>query len=50
MFIEANPGPLKFALSLAGRINAAVRLPLVTPGESSRDKITEAVQRYQGAS
>jgi 4-hydroxy-tetrahydrodipicolinate synthase len=49
MFIEANPGPLKLALSQAGRMNAAVRLPLVTPGEASRDKITDAVRRYQGA-
>ena len=42
MFIEANPGPLKFALSQTGRINPAVRLPLVTPGEASRGKISEA--------
>lgn len=49
MFLEANPGPLKFALSQAGRINAAVRLPLVAPTEASRDKITEAMRRYQGA-
>jgi 4-hydroxy-tetrahydrodipicolinate synthase len=49
MFIEANPGPLKFALSQAGRINAAVRLPLVTPGEESRGKILEAMRRYEEA-
>ncbi len=49
MFIEANPGPLKFALSQTGLTSAAVRLPLVTPGEASRSKIWEAVRRYQGA-
>jgi len=49
MFIEANPGPLKFALSKAGRINAAVRLPLVTPNEESQGKISETIRRYQGA-
>jgi 4-hydroxy-tetrahydrodipicolinate synthase len=49
MFIEANPGPLKFALSKTGRINAAVRLPLVTPNEESQGKISETIRRYQGA-
>jgi 4-hydroxy-tetrahydrodipicolinate synthase len=49
MFIEANPGPLKFAISQTGRVNAAVRLPLVTPGETSRGKISEVVRRYQEA-
>ena len=49
MFIEANPGPLKFALSQTNRINPSVRLPLVTPGEASRNKILEALRRYPGA-
>jgi 4-hydroxy-tetrahydrodipicolinate synthase len=49
MFLEANPGPLKFALSQASRMSPAVRLPLVTPGEAVRDKISEAVRRYLGA-
>jgi 4-hydroxy-tetrahydrodipicolinate synthase len=49
MFVEANPGPLKFALSQTGRTSAAVRLPLVTPGEASRSKISDAVRRARGA-
>jgi 4-hydroxy-tetrahydrodipicolinate synthase len=49
MFIEANPGPLKFALSLSSAMSPAVRLPLVTPSDESRGKIAEAMRRYREA-
>jgi 4-hydroxy-tetrahydrodipicolinate synthase len=47
MFIEASPGPVKFALSQRGRIDAAVRLPLVTPSETARASILETIRRYE---
>jgi 4-hydroxy-tetrahydrodipicolinate synthase len=47
MFCEPNPGPLKFALSHFGRMEQTVRLPLVSPSEPSRQRILEAVTRYQ---
>jgi 4-hydroxy-tetrahydrodipicolinate synthase len=47
MFIEASPGPVKFALSQRGRIDAAVRLPLVTPSDTARASILETIRRYE---
>jgi 4-hydroxy-tetrahydrodipicolinate synthase len=42
LFIEANPGPIKNALSLAGRINADIRLPLceMTPANAAKLLVT----------
>ncbi|MEM7025529.1 MAG: 4-hydroxy-tetrahydrodipicolinate synthase [Pseudomonadota bacterium] len=43
LFVEANPGPAKYALSRLGRISADIRLPLVEPGEASRPVIDAAL-------
>src|SRR5437588_8277009 len=48
MFVEASPAPVKFALSLKGRMSAAVRSPLVAASEPARTKITNAVRRFEG--
>lgn len=37
MFVESNPGPVKAALALAGRIAPDMRLPLVPVAASTRD-------------
>jgi 4-hydroxy-tetrahydrodipicolinate synthase len=44
LFIETNPGPVKYALSLLGRISPEVRLPLVMPGERSRSHIRQVLE------
>jgi 4-hydroxy-tetrahydrodipicolinate synthase len=43
LFIEANPGPVKYALSRLGRCSAEIRLPLVEPSEPSRPVIDAAL-------
>jgi len=49
MFIEASPAPVKYALSLKGRMQASVRPPLVAASESARPKIAEALRRYEAS-
>jgi 4-hydroxy-tetrahydrodipicolinate synthase len=43
LFIEANPGPVKFAMSLRGLMSSEIRLPLVTPTEASQKHIQQAL-------
>jgi 4-hydroxy-tetrahydrodipicolinate synthase len=47
MFVEASPGPVKFALSQRGRIKASVRLPLVPPSDAARATIVETIKKYE---
>jgi 4-hydroxy-tetrahydrodipicolinate synthase len=39
LFVETNPTPAKYALSLMGRIKAEMRLPLVPLSEANQGKI-----------
>ena len=39
MFVESNPVPAKYSLSLMGMMSEEVRLPLVTAEKSSKEKI-----------
>jgi 4-hydroxy-tetrahydrodipicolinate synthase len=43
MFIEPNPGPAKFALSLRGLAQPDLRLPFVPPSEASQQRIRKAL-------
>ena len=43
MFVESNPGPVKYALSLLGRCNETVRLPLAPISEAARARVREAM-------
>jgi 4-hydroxy-tetrahydrodipicolinate synthase len=43
LFIETNPSPAKYALSLLGRCAEAVRLPLVTVGDKTKAAVREAM-------
>ena len=45
LFIEANPGPIKAALAMAGRMASEVRLPLVPPSEASEARIRGVLNR-----
>ncbi|MGH8246259.1 MAG: 4-hydroxy-tetrahydrodipicolinate synthase [Gammaproteobacteria bacterium] len=46
LFIETNPGPVKFLLGEMGFIDPALRLPLVLPGEQNRRKIIQVAKDY----
>ena len=43
MFVESNPVPAKYSLSLLNLMNDEVRLPLVTGTEESKNKITKVL-------
>jgi 4-hydroxy-tetrahydrodipicolinate synthase len=43
LFIETNPGPVKFAAELLGLMNRRVRLPLVPPEPENQDKIRKVL-------
>jgi 4-hydroxy-tetrahydrodipicolinate synthase len=43
LFIEANPGPVKFAMSVRGVMSEEIRLPMVAPAEASRARIRRAL-------
>lgn len=38
-FIESNPGPVKYAMSVMGLCEASFRLPMVSPRPASQEKI-----------
>jgi 4-hydroxy-tetrahydrodipicolinate synthase len=38
-FVEANPGPVKFAMAAMGLCEEVYRLPMVPPGKVAQDKI-----------
>ncbi len=43
LFIETNPAPVKYALSLLGKCAETVRLPMVPVGEKTRAAVREAM-------
>jgi 4-hydroxy-tetrahydrodipicolinate synthase len=43
LVMETNPGPLKFALSLMGKANNELRLPLVTVSQNTENAVREAM-------
>lgn len=49
MFLETNPGPVKAALALLGRIAPELRLPLAWPAEATVARVAAAL-REQGVS
>ena len=42
-FIEASPGPVKWALSAMGRIQPNYRLPIVPPRNESKAEIEKVL-------
>ncbi|MBM3569298.1 MAG: 4-hydroxy-tetrahydrodipicolinate synthase [Alphaproteobacteria bacterium] len=44
LFVETSPAPIKFAMSLIGKCEPEVRLPLVQVNDSTRDKVRVAMQ------
>jgi len=43
MFVETNPGPVKYAVSLLGLCTPEARLPMVPIAESSKKAVKEAM-------
>lgn len=46
LFIETNPGPVKEALALMGRISPELRLPLVNISAVSKEKLQGVLSEY----
>jgi 4-hydroxy-tetrahydrodipicolinate synthase len=46
LFIETNPGPVKFLLGRMGLMEPTLRLPLVLPGEQNQGKIIQVAKDY----
>ena len=44
MFIETNPSPIKYAMSLCGLCSEEVRLPLAPPEKSTREAIKKVLR------
>ena len=47
LFVETSPAPVKFAMSVLGRMSEAVRLPLAPVNEGTK-KIVQDAMRYAG--
>jgi 4-hydroxy-tetrahydrodipicolinate synthase len=45
LFIETNPGPVKYAADIMGLMNRRMRLPLTPPLLENQDKIRNALQK-----
>ncbi|MCL2713283.1 MAG: 4-hydroxy-tetrahydrodipicolinate synthase [Alphaproteobacteria bacterium] len=43
LFIESNPGPIKYAVSVLGRIEESLRLPMVPVSEATRVAVRRAM-------
>lgn len=46
LFIETNPGPVKYLLGEMGLMDPALRLPMVLPGDENRKKIVQVAKEY----
>ena len=46
MFVETNPSPIKYAMSLSGICSSEVRLPLSEPSEEAKEIIEEELRRF----
>jgi len=46
LFIETNPGPVKYVLGLMGKIQPELRLPLVLPSPENQARLRAVAARY----
>lgn len=44
LFVETSPAPIKFAMSLIGKCEETVRLPLAPVGEQTRERVKNAMR------
>lgn len=47
LFCETSPAPVKFAASLMGKCTDELRLPLVQPGNDSRNQLTDVLKKLR---
>jgi 4-hydroxy-tetrahydrodipicolinate synthase len=47
MFLEANPAPVKAALSMEGKMSDVVRSPLVAASEATRIALRAALEQFR---
>ena len=47
LFVETNPGPVKFAAELLGLMNKRMRLPLTPPLKENEEKIKKVLENLQ---
>jgi 4-hydroxy-tetrahydrodipicolinate synthase len=47
LFVETNPGPVKYAAELMGLMNKRMRLPLTPPLEQNQNKIKEVLNNMK---
>ena len=45
LFIETNPGPIKFAADVMGLMNIRMRLPLTPPLEVNQNTIKDVLKK-----
>jgi 4-hydroxy-tetrahydrodipicolinate synthase len=46
-FVEANPIPCKFGMAAMGLLEESYRLPLVSPGSATKDRISRVLQELK---
>ena len=44
LFVESNPGPVKYAASLQGHCSGELRLPLVEVSQASKERVRKALE------
>lgn len=44
LFVESNPGPVKYAMSLMGLCSDELRLPLVSPSDASKARVRSVLR------
>lgn len=47
LFLETNPAPIKYAMSLRGLCTAEMRLPMWLPTRANRKRIERALENYE---
>ena len=48
IFVEPNPGPVKFAVAAMGLCEEVYRLPMVPPRQGAKDRILSALHEVVG--
>ncbi|MCG0313889.1 MAG: dihydrodipicolinate synthase family protein, partial [Calditerricola sp.] len=46
LFWETNPGPVKAALAMMGKIKPVMRLPMALPSEETQQRLRGVLERY----
>jgi 4-hydroxy-tetrahydrodipicolinate synthase len=47
LFLETNPGPVKYVLGLMGKIEPELRLPLALPSDENQRKLRAVTEQYR---